>query len=562
MSDTKSPSGAVFQSGSSTEGDSNQHGALSPPYLGPNMIDGSNPSDSASDEKIVEHRGQSESQYSPYMNGYALMQMKSRASLKSKAYMVNDLKDEYIGGLYILPMDDPRRPHNWSLRKRLAHTVAYGVTTLTAQFGASVLSPTSEQISEQFEVGSEVGVLAFCIYLIGNMFGPALFAPVSELYGRKAGVLMPCFVGSVLLCVCAVVDDIAALVVFRFLAGVFTAAPIAASGGSMADLWTANDRAAAMVLYAANIMIGAVGSPVLGALLVGTGSYGWRWASWLCALLCMVVSVFNLIFLSESFVPVIEQRVARHMRLDTGYWNLHTDHDKWHITFQEFVQVHLMRPILMLVTPIVFCMAFFASFVFGLLYILITSTGAQFREVYGFTYAASYCPLFGYFSGYLFGGAVNIMNSRRYARLTNEVGHKLPPEQRLWAMMICAWFLPAGMFLYGWTMRPDIFWIVPCVGLGMCGVGLSVVFQGALVYLVDVYEVYAASSVAANTMLRCLASGVFALFSNQLYNGLGPGWASTLLGIILAVMVPIPWVFYFFGEKIRKRDPFRKQLSQ
>lgn len=36
-----------------------------------------------------------------------------------------------------------------------------------------------------------------------------------------------------------------------------------------------------------------------------------------------------------------------------------------------------------------------------------------------------------------------------------------------------------------------------------------------------------------------------------MYENLGIQWASTLLGILGAVFVPVPFLFYFYGDRIR-----------
>lgn len=66
----------------------------------------------------------------------------------------------------------------------------------------------------------------------------------------------------------------------------------------------------------------------------------------------------------------------------------------------------------------------------------------------------------------------------------------------------------------------------------------------------------AASAIAANTFCRSLVASSFPLFSRQMFNGMGIQWASTLLGCVAAVLVPIPIGFYLFGEKLRAKSKF------
>lgn len=50
-------------------------------------------------------------------------------------------------------------------------------------------------------------------------------------------------------------------------------------------------------------------------------------------------------------------------------------------------------------------------------------------------------------------------------------------------------------------------------------------------YLVDTFHIYAASALAANTVLRSILGGVFPLFGLQMYDGLGLGKLPTYLSL-------------------------------
>lgn len=102
--------------------------------------------------------------------------------------------------------------------------------------------------------------------------------------------------------------------------------------------------------------------------------------------------------------------------------------------------------------------------------------------------------------------------------------------------------------------REDIHWIVPAAS-GLCtGFGLMSIFLQALNYLVDAYLMFAASAIAGNTFMRSLCGAGFPLFSVYMFEGMGIQWASTLLGCVAAVLVPIPVIFYVYGHRIRARS--------
>ena len=75
-------------------------------------------------------------------------------------------------------------------------------------------------------------------------------------------------------------------------------------------------------------------------------------------------------------------------------------------------------------------------------------------------------------------------------------------------------------------------------------------------YLVDAYTVYAASALAANTVLRSLVGALLPLAGNEMYQTLGLGWGNSLLGFIAMVLAPLPIFFYIYGERIRNSKLF------
>jgi DHA1 family multidrug resistance protein-like MFS transporter len=71
-------------------------------------------------------------------------------------------------------------------------------------------------------------------------------------------------------------------------------------------------------------------------------------------------------------------------------------------------------------------------------------------------------------------------------------------------------------------------------------------------YLGDAYPEYAASVFAGNDFMRSSFGAGFPLFASAMYNNLGVGWASSLLGFLSVLFIPIPFVLYIYGERIRK----------
>lgn len=67
---------------------------------------------------------------------------------------------------------------------------------------------------------------------------------------------------------------------------------------------------------------------------------------------------------------------------------------------------------------------------------------------------------------------------------------------------------------------------------------------------------FAASALAANTVARSAAGAAAPLFTQYMFNALGVGGGGSLIGGVAVLLAPIPFVFYKYGEPIRKRSKF------
>jgi hypothetical protein len=80
-----------------------------------------------------------------------------------------------------------------------------------------------------------------------------------------------------------------------------------------------------------------------------------------------------------------------------------------------------------------------------------------------------------------------------------------------------------------------------------------------LQYLIDAYTIYAASVLAANSVLRSLFGAAFPLFTVQMYDNLGIHWASTIPAFLALACAPFPFIFYKYGESIRMKCKYAAQ---
>jgi len=151
-----------------------------------------------------------------------------------------------------------------------------------------------------------------------------------------------------------------------------------------------------------------------------------------------------------------------------------------------------------------------------------------------------------------------LYNQRFYVAQLKANNNKPVPEARLRPMMIGSVVFVVGLFVFAWTSNPKIHWIGGCLAAALMGFGFFSIFQCSVNYLVDTFQIYAASALAASTLVRSIFAGAFPLFTKQMFEKLGVDWAVSLLGFVAVAMVPIPFIFKIYGKKIRARGNWSK----
>lgn len=119
-----------------------------------------------------------------------------------------------------------------------------------------------------------------------------------------------------------------------------------------------------------------------------------------------------------------------------------------------------------------------------------------------------------------------------------------------------------SLFWLGWGARPDVHWIVPTLAALPFGIGFLLIFMALINYVVDAYEIYAASAMGATSASRSVFGVILPFATTPLFERLGIAWACTLLGILSAVMSIIPFVFIKYGAKIRENSKFCQEIQQ
>ncbi|KAF9464294.1 MFS general substrate transporter [Collybia nuda] len=454
-------------------------------------------------------------------------------------------------------VDDPTNPLFWSRPKRWYMTLASGVLVLNATFASSAPSGVIKQLTERFEMSEKVATLTLSLFVTGYCVGPILWGPLSERYGRR-----PIFLSAFFLYVCtqlgsALAKNTASVLVFRFLGGTFAACPLSNSGALISDIWDAETRGKALAIFAVTPFAGpALGPAVAGFLGEKTD---WRWVFWLLTIFSGVCWIMILVTIPETYAPIILVYKARKLRKSTGdsryYAALEKNRPRPHQLFDKV----LARPFKVLFhEPMLIAITAYLSFAYGCLYLMF--------EAYPFVFTRPHNLSPG-LSGLTFlpvavGGAmavavyVAIFNPRYEREAKKYAPNPVPPEFRLEMALIAGPMFAVSFFWFGWTSFPSISLWVPLMSGIPVGFSMSWIFLSLFNYIIDAYLAIAASAIAASIIWRSLAGAAFPLFAGNMYDALGPRWASSLLGFVAVAMIPIPFVLIKYGPKLRKNSKY------
>ncbi|KAI0135737.1 MFS general substrate transporter [Daldinia grandis] len=451
--------------------------------------------------------------------------------------------------------NDPENPKNWSKAYKWYCTMVVAITCFVVAFSSSVVTPDIAGVAEEFGVSDEVALLSITLFVVGFGVGPMIFAPLSEIYGRRIIYGTTLLVAVVFIIPGAVAKNIATLLVARAIDGIAFSAPMTLVGGTLADLWRSEERGIPMAAFSAAPFIGPAVGPLVGGFL--SDAAGWRWLYWIHLILAFIVWVLITFTVPETYAPTILAKRAKKMREQTGQDDYVTEEDIDRRPLGERLAIFLFRPFQLLFGElIVFLISLYMSVLYGLLYMFFVAFPIIFQEGKGYSAGITglmFIPL-----------AVGVVCSAVCAPLVNAHYRKLiakhnglpPPELRLIPMMCSCWFIPLGLFIFAWTSYPRLTWVGPALGGFPVGFGFIFLYNSANNYLVDAYQHQAASALAAKTCIRSFWGAAVVLFTNQMYARLGYEWASTLLAFLSLACCGIPFLFWTYGARIRQKSKF------
>ncbi|KAI3559124.1 MFS multidrug transporter [Colletotrichum abscissum] len=466
--------------------------------------------------------------------------------------------DPFVVEFLVADSANPLQLPSW---RKWSITFLQAFAVLAVSFASSSFSSGIPYIVDEFNVSRMVALLGVSLFVIGFALGPLVFAPLSEMFGRQLIFVITFGALTAFNAAAAGSKNIETLLILRFLAGTIGSALLTNAGGVIADMFSADERGLANALFATAPFLGPAVGPIAGGFL--SQAKGWRWLQGLMAIFTGVLWVLGSLWVPETYTVVILRLRAEVLSKITGHVYV-SKFDVGHPNKALLAELRkaLLRPWqLLFLEPIVLLCSIFQAVVFGTLYMMFAAFPIVFQQTRGWFNGVGGLAFLGVAVGMMFAVGYSGYDNIRYIKVNKSYDGGAPPEMRLPPALIGSVLLPIGLLWFAWTNGPNIHWIVPIVGLGFFAAGLVLVFLSLMNYLVDSYVIYAASVLAASSVLRSLFATAFPLFTTNMYHSLGIHWASSVPAFLYLACVPFPFLFFRYGKSIRLRCKYAAQVA-
>ncbi|KAF5645290.1 H+ antiporter FLR1 [Fusarium sp. NRRL 25303] len=455
--------------------------------------------------------------------------------------------------------DDNENPHNWTNNRRLGVSLIICLYTFVVYTSSAIYTSSTEGVMRAFGVSQLKASLGLALYVLGYGIGPLIFSPLSEIprIGRNPVYIVTMFLFVIISIPTALVDNYPGLMVLRFLQGFFGSPCLASGGASLGDIYSLMALPYAMMAWVSAAYCG----PALGPLISGFAvpAKNWRWSLYESIWASAPIFILMFLLLPETSGANILLRRAERLRKLTGNQRFmsQSEIDQRHMKVSAIAVDALIKPMeITIKDPAVLFVQVYTAIIYGIYY--------SFFEVFPRVYPVYYnmnlgqiglvflCVLVSCMIG------VGLYLSYLYFYMDPRIAKRGWPiqESRLVPALPAALGPTIGLFLFAWTARSSIHWIVPTIGITIYGATVFIVMQCIFVYIPLSYPMYAASLFAANDFFRSALACGSVLFAQPLFDNLGVAKGTSLLGGLSVIGIIGIWLLYFYGGKLRSLSKF------
>jgi DHA1 family multidrug resistance protein-like MFS transporter len=482
-----------------------------------------------------------------YEDDVTAAKLQAELSEKSNPYLV-----EWDGP------NDPDNPKNWSPFKRGFVALSISLLTFSVYIGSAIYTSSEIGLTHEFNISLTKATLGLTLYVMAYGIGPMLLTPLQEMasLGRN-----PVYIGGLAVFVLFNIPIIKAsnfsmVLAFRFLTGFVGSPALATGGASMGDMYSYAQLPYVIGVWA----LGAVAGPILGPVIGGFAAQAkdWRWPIYEL----MWISGFALVFLAFLLPETLESNIllkrARRLRKLTGNPDIRSQSelDGAGLSTRQFVAENLLRPFLLATEPAVLFCNLYIGLCYSIFYLWFEAFPLVFNDIYHMNLGVGSLP----FSAFIVTGVITYTFYCLYLRYHLEPRFikegSLAAEARLEIGLMASIFIPISLFMFGWSARASVHWIVPIIAASLYLPGIFLIFQSLMMYLSLSYHRYTGSVLAGNDLFRSCMASVFPLFGTAFFRNLGLGPGCSLLAGLSIVLMFVLYLLVRYGDRLRARSRY------
>lgn len=516
--------------------------------------------------------------------------------------------------------DDSSNPHNWPAARKYVNTILLSALTFNTLMSSTMVAPALSQIRLDLKIVSDTQTqLVLSIFVLSYAVGYFVWAPLSEVYGRKKVLQVANLWFLMWNLVCGFARNEVTITIGRLFSGAGAAACLALGSGTMGEIWRPVQRGRSLAVLSIITNLGPAVGPIVGGVIAQQSVTSWRWAFWATSMFNGILQLTSLQFLHESHRATILRKKYPSLGIDDS-----TEEQR---TIQAPITA-FKRPFYLLLTyPASQGLAIYTCFTFGTLYILLSVIPVAFTTVHSQSIMIASLNYLAFGIGTTFGAQVcapiiDCLYRRRVRALKGQTSirkeadeslqrstpNTIPPEIRLYPFVPTVIFMSGGLLVFGWTLQAHTHWMGTSFGIFIFGAGNQAMTQCTNAYTIDIFSEikmstkhpkprselgvsntettrdektgselvcaagarsqdalsvsvnWSASAMASIWAAKSLGGFAFPLFAVDMIDHLGWGWSGTVLALVnIVVGVPLAVLLLVWGSRLR--DIGRKRME-
>ena len=432
---------------------------------------------------------------------------------------------------------------------------------------ANIYFPAIPTIADSLDVSVGQINLTLTTYMIMQGLSPTLFGDFGDAAGRRPAFIIAFTIYLAANIGLALQRNYAALLVLRMIQSGGSSGTLALSYAVVADLAPSSERGKFMGIVGAGINMGPAIGPIVGGLL--SQYLNWPSIFWFLAIITVCWMIPYILAVPETARKVVGNgsvppQVWNMTLLDYFRYRRRTRDDSSTVPRRQKIPFPNPFHTLAIIMEKDLALILFFNSLLYVGFMTVTSTiGSRFKAIYGYDelrLGLCYLPMgAGTTIASVGSGFVLDWNFRRVAKkLGIRIDHKrgvdmtvFPIEKaRIQVMRFMLTFGIAALIGWAWALETEPVVAVPLLMSFFVGLCITGSFQVMNILIVDLYPEAPATATAANNLTRCSVGAVF--ISVIEISSMGPGWAYTLIALLIAAFSPSLWVIQKYGPGFRE----------